>query len=100
MSGDCLPDWLIVGGESGPYARAMNPEWAETLLKDCKYYGVAFFMKQLGGVHDRRSDLQSIPVELRIREFPETVRAVATENHGPRIDQIYTSNSEHAKFRK
>jgi protein gp37 len=42
-------DWVIVGGESGPRARAMNPEWAIDIRNQCVAAGVAFFFKQWGG---------------------------------------------------
>ncbi len=41
-------DWLICGGESGPYARAMPPDWARAAREFCKYYGIPFFFKQWG----------------------------------------------------
>ncbi len=42
--------WVIVGGESGPGARPMQPEWVEQIQARCKRAGVAFFFKQWGGV--------------------------------------------------
>ncbi len=41
-------DWVIVGGESGPNARPMHPEWVRTIRDDCGVYGVPFFFKQWG----------------------------------------------------
>lgn len=41
-------DWVIVGGESGPNARPMHPEWARTLRDQCIEAGVPFFFKQWG----------------------------------------------------
>jgi protein gp37 len=41
--------WVIVGGESGPGARPMKPEWVEAILKQCRRAKVAFFFKQWGG---------------------------------------------------
>jgi protein gp37 len=41
-------DWVIVGGESGPGARPMHPEWASSLRRQCQEAGVAFFFKQWG----------------------------------------------------
>jgi protein gp37 len=41
--------WVIVGGESGPKARPMKPEWAESVRRQCKAQKVAFFFKQWGG---------------------------------------------------
>lgn len=42
--------WVIVGGESGPGARPMNPVWVESIHGQCSRAGVAFFFKQWGGV--------------------------------------------------
>lgn len=41
-------DWVIVGGESGPGARPMHPDWARRLRDQCQAAGVAFFFKQWG----------------------------------------------------
>lgn len=41
-------DWVIAGGESGPGARPMHPEWARSLRDQCVAAGVAFFFKQWG----------------------------------------------------
>lgn len=41
-------DWVIVGGESGPKARPMHPDWARSLRDQCQAAGVPFFFKQWG----------------------------------------------------
>jgi protein gp37 len=41
-------DWVIVGGESGPKARPMHPEWARSIRDQCIAAGVPFFFKQWG----------------------------------------------------
>ncbi len=41
-------DWIIVGGESGPDARPMHPDWARQIRDHCAAAGVAFFFKQWG----------------------------------------------------
>ncbi|MCK0531756.1 DUF5131 family protein [Sphingobium agri] len=41
-------DWVVVGGESGPGARPMDPEWPRTLRDDCHDADVPFFFKQWG----------------------------------------------------
>lgn len=41
--------WVIVGGESGPGARPMNPEWVREVRDQCTDAGIAFFFKQWGG---------------------------------------------------
>jgi len=43
----CL-DWIIVGGESGPSARPMHPDWPRAIRDQCAAAGVAFFFKQWG----------------------------------------------------
>ncbi len=42
-------DWIIVGGESGPKARPMNPEWVQRIKKQCDKKNILFFFKQWGG---------------------------------------------------
>ena len=41
--------WVIVGGESGPKARPMQPEWVESVQIQCEEQSAAFFFKQWGG---------------------------------------------------
>lgn len=41
-------DWVVVGGESGPRARPMHPEWARSLRDQCIGAGVPFLFKQHG----------------------------------------------------
>jgi protein gp37 len=42
-------DWVIVGGESGPRARPMDPAWVEAIRLQCEHSAAAFFFKQWGG---------------------------------------------------
>lgn len=48
-------DWVIVGGESGPGARTMPPEWVTAIRNQCQQARVAFFFKQWGGVQKKRT---------------------------------------------
>jgi protein gp37 len=41
-------DWVVVGGESGPNARPMHPDWARSLRDQCETVGVPFLFKQWG----------------------------------------------------
>jgi protein gp37 len=41
-------DWVIAGGESGPGARPMHPDWVRDLRNQCQSSGVSFFFKQWG----------------------------------------------------
>ena len=45
--GDSI-DWVIVGGESGPSSRPLNPHHARSLINQCKTFGVPVFFKQVG----------------------------------------------------
>ena len=47
-------NWVIVGGESGPHARPMDLDWVRDLRDQSVESGVAFFLKQLGGVRKKR----------------------------------------------
>lgn len=46
-------DWAIVGGESGPGARPMSPEWVTDIRDQCQRAEVPFFFKQWGGVRKK-----------------------------------------------
>lgn len=45
--------WVICGGESGPGARPIHPDWARSLRDQCAAAGVPFFFKQWGGVNKK-----------------------------------------------
>ncbi len=48
-------DWVIVGGESGPGARYMSPEWVADVRDQCLAQKVPFFFKQWGGVNKKKA---------------------------------------------
>jgi protein gp37 len=48
-------DWVIVGGESGPGARHMHPDWVCEIRDRCLRARVPFFFKQWGGVIKSRT---------------------------------------------
>ncbi|MHC4573225.1 MAG: DUF5131 family protein, partial [Planctomycetota bacterium] len=48
-------DWVIVGGESGPGARPMKPEWAIDIRDQCLAADVPFFFKQWGGTNKKKN---------------------------------------------
>ncbi len=56
-------DWVICGGETGPGARPMNPDWARSLRNQCNAVDVPFFFKQMSGK-------TLIPDDLMVREIP------------------------------
>lgn len=52
-------DWIIVGGESGPKARPLHPDWVRSIRDQCAAAGVPFLFKQWGGHsydYDRERD--------------------------------------------
>jgi protein gp37 len=50
--------WVIVGGESGPGAREMCPEWVREIRDQCIAQHVAFFFKQWGGLRPKSGGRQ------------------------------------------
>jgi protein gp37 len=67
-------DWVIVGGETGPGARLMRPEWALDVYLQCKAAGVPFWWKQGGKVWDEQVIIRSRDTEdvamMATRELP------------------------------
>lgn len=74
-------DWVVVGGESGPGARRMEPEWARVALFQCGYAGVPVMFKQLGAVwakdvkgsNKKGGNWEVWPDTLRVRQYPRGV---------------------------
>lgn len=84
--------WVICGGESGPKARPMHPDWARSLRDQCQAAGVPYFFKQWGEwawafSSDGRPSMSLVgkkaagalldgrewsefPTEFQVREFP------------------------------
>lgn len=64
-------DWIIVGGESGPGARPMHPDWARQIRDACAAAGVAFHFKQAGAWVARKADggqwPEDTPIAIRFR---------------------------------
>ena len=66
-------DWAIIGGESGPRCRGMDPEWVDSLIRQCRRDGVPVFFKQWGG---RTPKANGRLVRGReISEYPAAARA-------------------------
>jgi protein gp37 len=62
-------DWVICGGESGPGARPMHPDWARALRDQCAAAGVPFFFKQFG----EWAPSSSLPIDERLSREEATV---------------------------
>lgn len=84
-------DWVVVGGESGPGARATNVEHVRSVVEQCQAARVPCFTKQLGAypyadkggrdcpvqiaISDRKGGKPNDwPEDLRVREWPELAR--------------------------
>lgn len=56
-------DWVICGGESGPGARPMHPDWVRNIQKQCVEQKVPFFFKQWGEyIHCTQGDFENTPI--------------------------------------
>lgn len=60
---DARIDWIVCGGESGPGARPMHPDWARSVRDQCVAAGVPFFFKQWGEWHplSTTGGMQEVP---------------------------------------
>ena len=83
-------DWLIIGGESGPGARVVEPWWIADLIHEARQAGTAPFVKQMGSVWARHTSWggktvaawgdtkggmpQYWPAHLHVREYPTGAR--------------------------
>jgi protein gp37 len=100
-------DWVIVGGESGPNARPMHPEWARSIRDECQAAGVPFFFKQWGE-HDGNEKRVGKKAAGRLldgcewSEFPQTnhiadaSKMVETAPPDPWVNQPFTPEEEAA----
>jgi protein gp37 len=73
--------WVIVGGESGPKARPMDPAWARDMRDQCQAAEVPFFFKQWG-VYDSRGRRRSKKTSGRVldgKTWNEMPRAIASQ---------------------
>jgi len=79
VTGHKYPDWIIVGGESGPKARPMKEEWVVDIIKQAGDTPV--FVKQMGDHWHKRfkqlawpPDKNFLPDTVRVQKFPQEVR--------------------------
>lgn len=102
--------WAIVGGESGPGARRMDPEWVEEVKRACLRAAVPFFFKQWGGVQKTRAGRElhgrtfdemparavvAVPDRAERRELAQTVGSWAREFD----DRVVVSSARLARRR-
>lgn len=77
-------DWVIVGGESGPGARPMHPDWARSLRDQCTESGIPFHFKQWGewAPVDQSPEDTVIPGRIRYHEWPVGPDSLRLGKHG------------------
>lgn len=66
-----LINWVIVGGESGPGARPMNPDWVRSIRDQCLAANVPFFFKQWGEWEPETFDIFN-PEEIKSDHYKTT----------------------------
>lgn len=72
-------DWVICGGESGPNARPMTPDWARSLRDQCSAAGVPFLFKQWG-------DWAPHPHDVKFHRGAERLERVGKAKAGNHLD--------------
>lgn len=96
-----MPDWIIVGGESGPGARDFNIGWARDIVAQGMAAHVPVLVKQLGArpvwtddegepphwgritYRDKKGgDWSEWPEDLRVREFPRAFHHIGQDTKG------------------
>jgi protein gp37 len=107
-------DWVIVGGESGPNARPMHPDWVRSLRDQCARAGVPYLFKQWGEwlpgdledegsrfvwqwAHEHRA-AQLNPAEYERRYIVKTVEGVDFGKVGKKIAGRTLDGREHSEF--
>ncbi len=67
-------DWVIAGGESGPGARPMHPDWPQGLLEQCQKANVPFHFKQWGhwvpaeiAAQTKKTQIITLPMERPVK---------------------------------
>jgi protein gp37 len=56
-------DWVIVGGETGPHARPMHPDWVRSIRNQCKAARIPFFFKSWGEWKSAKGIPCGVPVK-------------------------------------
>ncbi len=71
IKNDTILDWVIIGGETGPGARPMHPDWVRSVRDQCQMAGTPFFFKQWG--EWAPDDCWGLTPEKKLHRFPEGV---------------------------
>ena len=85
--------WVIVGGESGPKARQLDPEWVRLIRDQCVASKVAFFFKQWGGVRPKSGGRS-----LDGREWSQWPKAPTNKSNSVSGDAAQSSRNRRTKY--
>lgn len=78
-------DWVIVGGESGPGARPMSPDWARSIRDQCEEAGVPFLFKQWGDWVPMLGQVEGVPVRGKATTSDGWVMGIAGKKAAGRL---------------
>ncbi len=84
QAGTVKLNWVICGGESGPNARPMHPDWARSLRDQCQDAGVPYFFKQWGEFIEVSQEEAEATREGRHLGFPPRVVMFGSD-----VDTVY-----------
>lgn len=77
-------DWVVCGGESGPRARPMHPDWIRHVRDQCRAVGVPFFFKQWGEWCEPGQDFRA----------PETGDHLIVDAPSPESSEIFDPRTD------
>jgi protein gp37 len=66
-------DWIIVGGETGPGARPLHPDWVRSIRDQCQAAGVPLFIKTFPVNGKVSNQISEWPEDVRIRSYPNAI---------------------------
>lgn len=69
-----LPDWVIIGCESGPKRRECKLEWVGDIVRHCKMADIKVFVKQLSINGKVSHSPKEWPEDLRVRDYPKETK--------------------------
>lgn len=102
IEGEPALDWVIAGGESGPNARPMHPDWARRLRDHCEAAGVPFLFKQWGEWkpisqmgESETSALHRSKVKARPHEDQDTLNDIYGHHCTVKVGVVHSNGSLH-----
>jgi protein gp37 len=79
-------DWVICGGETGPKARPMHPQWVRDLRDQCMETGTPFFLKHMGEWIHEQAFADEWILKCREYQWPDGTKSYRVANAGHLLD--------------